>query len=102
MADAEPPSPSLPKPGVPGSSKPRRRWLWFLLLLLLVSAVAGFLLLSPPEKGSQITKTNAERLRKGMTQKEVEDILGCPPGDYVTREEVFFLATGILPGAPGF
>jgi outer membrane protein assembly factor BamE (lipoprotein component of BamABCDE complex) len=29
-----------------------------------------------------ITKGNYGRLKEGMTRQEVQDILGCPPGDY--------------------
>jgi hypothetical protein len=33
----------------------------------------------------QINWKNFERIKKGMTQDEVENILGAPPGDYSTE-----------------
>jgi hypothetical protein len=34
-----------------------------------------------------VTKGAFERLKEGMTQAEVEKVLGGPPGDYTTRPE---------------
>src|SRR5581483_7877942 len=61
----------------------KKRWrsslLWFEVLGVL--SLAGLAVL-PPRHG--ITPENFARLREGMTQQEVEALLGVPPGSYST------------------
>jgi hypothetical protein len=40
-----------------------------------------------------VNRVNSERIKEGMTQAEVETILGGPPGDYRTlpRKALFFM-----------
>ena len=61
----------------------RRRKLLVVLAGLAVLVAAGAVVLWP-EPPSRITRENFDRVREGMTQAEVEAILG-PPGDYRTR-----------------
>jgi hypothetical protein len=35
-----------------------------------------------------ITKTNFDKIAAGMTQEDVEEIFGCPPGDYTNGQAV--------------
>ncbi len=63
-------------------SKRPARWLPTLGLLTAV-VVCSFLLLAPAR--SRITEANCDKIQEGMTQREVEAILGGPPGDYATR-----------------
>jgi hypothetical protein len=60
---------------------------------LAVVLVAGFLAASyprPAAKGSGITRANFDRIVEGMTQQDVEEIFGCPPGDYTNGESISF------------
>jgi hypothetical protein len=59
----------------------RRRKLLVALAGLAVVVAVGVVVLWPPE--DRITEANLERIKEGMTQAEVEAILG-PPGDYRT------------------
>lgn len=61
------------------------------LRLAALATVAVFLLLAGAlvpvafPRPSPVTLTTVERVKGGMTQAEVEAILGGPPGDYRTR-----------------
>ena len=46
--------------------------------------------LRPAAKGSGITKANFDLIVKGMTQEYVEEIFGCPTGDYTNGESSSF------------
>jgi hypothetical protein len=64
---------------------------------LAVVLVAGFLAASYPRpavKGSGITKANFDLIAEGMTQRDVEEIFGCPPGDY-TKGQAFSFRCGV-------
>jgi hypothetical protein len=55
--------------------------MWTLLAAIIVSWLA----MCPhagPGAGSGITRENFARIKKGMTEAEVDGILRCPPGDY--------------------
>ena len=59
----------------------RRKILAGLAALFTIAAVVVGIqwLLAPKHR---INKESLELIKEGMTQKEVEDILGVPPGDY--------------------
>jgi hypothetical protein len=58
---------------------------------LAIVLLAGFLSVwRPAAKGSGINKANFDLIEEGMTQKEVEHIFGCPPGDYTNGEALCF------------
>jgi hypothetical protein len=69
-------------------------------LLLIVGVVVALgvlaLLLWPrrvvPE--NRISQDGFERLEKGMTRQAVEEVLGVPPGDYVTEPVHFVRPVG--------
>jgi hypothetical protein len=42
----------------------------------------------------RINKEGFDKITKGMTQQEVEDTLGRPPGDYTDRREVDYFGLG--------
>jgi hypothetical protein len=60
-----------------------RKWL-FLVPLAIILVLVGTLLPVLFPGPSQVTKENAERIKKGMSRAEVEEILGGPAGDYRT------------------
>jgi hypothetical protein len=65
-------------------------------------AMAVFCAWPPPHHA--ITQTNFEKLRKGMTQGQVEAILEAPPGDYTTRPPALVarpVCDMVLPGQHG-
>jgi hypothetical protein len=63
---------------------------------LAVILLAGFLaaLYPRPASGSGITKANFDLIVEGMTQVDVEEIFGCPPGDY-TNGQAFSFRCGV-------
>jgi hypothetical protein len=63
----------------------RRRTLLAALAGLAVVVAAGAVVLWP--RPNRVTAKNVERLRVGMTQNEVEAIIGLP-GDHSTQETV--------------
>lgn len=65
----------------------RLKW-WLVALLALVVAVAGWLLMSY----SPIDLGKYENIQVGMTEKEVEAVLGGPAGDYETRINLGFIS----------
>ena len=77
----------------------RRQILRALTVLLAVAAVGIGIqwLLSPKHR---INKESIAQIKEGMTQKEVEDILGVPPGNYAY--DGFFTSVGYSgPLGPG-
>jgi hypothetical protein len=71
-------------PLVPGVGHAEWKLLVVLAGLAVVVAAGAIVFVLWPEPPSRITRENFERIRPGMTQAEVEAILG-PPGDYRTR-----------------
>jgi hypothetical protein len=66
--------------------KSRRRWLTFLLVVVAAVAVAAYVRwLHLADSAHRVTLDAAERVCAGMTQREVEDIFGVPPGDYSSQ-----------------
>src|SRR5713101_6739091 len=60
---------------------------------LVVVLLAGFLAalsLRSAAKSSGITKANFDLIVEGMTQEDVEEIFGCPPGDYTNGQAISF------------
>ena len=72
----------------------RKRWRWLLALAGLVVLVAGASVLWP--RADRITQENFDRINDGMSQAEVEAILG-PPGDFRTLPPAPVDATHQLP-----
>jgi len=64
----------------------RKHWLLGLLTLALVFG-ASAMLLSLPQRESAIARKNFDRIQEGMTEAEVEAILGGPPGKYTDRPD---------------
>jgi hypothetical protein len=60
-----------------------RKLLVGLLAVALVLCGAFFALVGP--RHCPVNRAACERIKEGMTQAEVEAILGGPPGDYRTR-----------------
>jgi outer membrane protein assembly factor BamE (lipoprotein component of BamABCDE complex) len=60
-----------------------RKWLLGLLAVSLV--LVGVLVALVMLRHCPVNRAAVERIRKGMTRAEVEQILGGPPGDYRTR-----------------
>jgi hypothetical protein len=79
----------------------KRRWFWLSAAFVLLVLVAGLLFVpfDAPRISQAITEANCDRIKKGMTLRQVEAILGGPPGDYTAwphpRDDVEHL------GAPG-
>jgi SmpA / OmlA family len=55
------------------------RWRCLLALFVLVLLFAGITLLT---SGSRINEKTYEQIEVGMTEEQVQAILGCPPGNY--------------------
>jgi hypothetical protein len=65
----------------------RRRLLLVAVALLLLGGAGMSLWLTTPKH--RITKANIDHIEKGMTQEEVETVLGTPPGNYCRRGTLF-------------
>jgi hypothetical protein len=63
-----------------------RRPILGVTVLGLVLATAGALLLVLRPPAPRIGSESFDAIRKGMTQPEVEAVIGVPPGDYRTRK----------------
>src|SRR5262245_20352216 len=77
----------------------RRRAIW--AMAILGAGVAGFLLvklIGPPYP--DLSEKNIARMRVGMSLKEVEAIIGAPPGNYDGREVLYFFFTMPTPYPP--
>ncbi|MCI0742907.1 MAG: outer membrane protein assembly factor BamE [Gemmataceae bacterium] len=62
----------------------KRRCLWIVVVLvLLLGAGYGVLWLTAGPR-HRINKESFERIQEGMTEEEVESIIGVPAGDYTT------------------
>jgi hypothetical protein len=57
----------------------KKRTAFFTLLLIVLLAIGGVFLL--PRRDYRITQANCDKIKAGMSMREVEAILG-PPGDY--------------------
>jgi hypothetical protein len=60
----------------------RRRLLVGAALLALLGLAWWLLLVLFPPPGAGVTRANYERIKVGMMEADVEDILGCPAGNY--------------------
>jgi hypothetical protein len=67
------------------SKKNRRLFAATFVMALIVCAIGTSLIRGP--KGG-ITRANYDKIRLGMTQDDVEALLGCPPGDYTDGRPV--------------
>ena len=64
--------------------KKRKRLLIFVgLAVMLFAGYATLRLTAPPHR---ITPVNIAAIRKGMTEREIENILGAPAGDYASAQ----------------
>src|SRR5262245_22947693 len=61
------------------------------LAIAATAAVAtAVVILRPEPAGTGITEANFDRIEEGMTQEDVERIVGCPPGDYTEGRAINF------------
>jgi hypothetical protein len=59
---------------------------WFITgVAVLLTVVIGIGLLWP--RPHRINQAGFDRITEGMTQREVEEVLGRPPGDYTDRRD---------------
>ena len=62
----------------------RKRLLLAIAVLVALGVASAFPALWTMRSSSGITKANAAKIQRGMTSGEVEQLLGCPPGNYRT------------------
>ena len=67
----------------------RRKWLLVLGGLQLGLILLGVWLYSLDRESHVIRYENFDAIKIGMSAAEVNDLLGCPPGDYRTGEIAF-------------
>ncbi len=79
-----------------------RRYHWLVIgmsiivLLVLANEMVDLEALLPTQQGTGFSREDSERIKLGMTEKEVVEALGTPPGNYATGE----WGIGQLPRAP--
>ena len=72
-----------------------KRFLLYLGLVIAILAAVAFLSWRPPEIEHRISRQSYERIRAGMSEAEVADLLGVRAGDYTTHPtELPFCGTG--------
>jgi hypothetical protein len=62
-----------------------RKRCWLALSVLAVTAIVVFFLFSRPVG---VTWFGYARIRIGMTSEEVKSVIGVPPGNYSSREDI--------------
>jgi hypothetical protein len=73
---------------------------YLLAVLAVCLLLVGILVSLTPPRPCPVTKTGYERIEKGMSLAQVEEILGGPEGDYRTRPVLTLLPSGVgLPWA---
>ena len=74
----------------------KRLLLWLTIIglnaLAVKYATRAYISLSKPQP--QITEANVAKIGIGMSRREVEKLLGCPPGTYVNEGSKFRLRLG--------
>ena len=73
--------------GVPEDAMSRRGWLLWLGLLICLGTLGLLACLGLP--GPRIDQGSFEKIQTGMTQQEVENLIGCSPGNYNGRWRIF-------------
>jgi outer membrane protein assembly factor BamE (lipoprotein component of BamABCDE complex) len=68
-----------------------RRTRWALAVGLGLAVAAGVAVWLAIPRRPTITAEQFAQVRKGMTQQEVEAVLGCPPGDYRDGASMYFI-----------
>lgn len=76
----------------------RRRWLLLGVGSVAVAGVVGYLALWLSGPRHRINMESATLIEKGMTQADVEAILGVPPGDYSSGEIAWEFSEDQPPG----
>jgi hypothetical protein len=61
------------------------------VVILLLVLVTGLWFLTKP-RPHQINQVGFDQITEGMTQQEVEEVLGGPPGDYTDRRWVLLVS----------
>ena len=67
---------------------------WWALALAIPLLLAGALLPVLVPRSSPVTQAAYKRIDLGMTEAEVEAVLGGPPGSYQTRPVRIFIGSG--------
>src|SRR6516162_5242439 len=75
----------------------KHKRLLLILGCLMSVLLAGYVTLRLSAPRHRITADNIQAIRAGMTAKEVEEILGAPPGYYCSRKDEEVIAV-IAPG----
>src|SRR4051812_46918236 len=66
----------------------RNHYFWLASITAVVGAIGAAMTHEPA--GSGITESNFNRLVVGMTEEDVERVLGCPSGDYTDQTALNF------------
>jgi hypothetical protein len=79
----------------------RKRLLLLALFLLAVAVAVPFAarrqaVAERLARSRLIDREHCDRIKKGMTQAEVEALLGGPPGDFTTKELIFLGPTSCM------
>jgi hypothetical protein len=72
--------------------------IWLGATVLAAAGIVALTTVLPRYAGSGITEANYRRLVTGMTEAEVEKILGCPPGDYTDGRALYLRGHTSFPG----
>jgi outer membrane protein assembly factor BamE (lipoprotein component of BamABCDE complex) len=70
----------------------------FLAAAVATTGGVALVTLLPRYTGSGITEANYRRIMTGMTEAEVETVLGCPPGNYTDGRALCLRAYTSFPG----
>jgi hypothetical protein len=76
----------------------KRKLVLLVLGCLALVLMAGYVTLWLTASRHRITQENLNKIQKGMTEKQVEAMLGARPGDYSSGQTVVFFAEAKDPG----
>jgi len=73
----------------------RKRWLFWVTTAAIIGLGLCLIVITTQHRRSGITQENFDRIKEGMTEAEVEKILGGPPGTYTDRP-IVVLMSGVM------
>jgi hypothetical protein len=70
-----------------------RRWRWTMAVVVFACAVLiVWLWALQPDSTREFNQAQFDRIKEGMTETEVEQIIGCPAGTYADKKDILLIS----------